>query len=60
MSFYEDRFVHLQPIAEPCVGHRTISAREQELWDGVDREIERIKMGLEIGHYSTRRLRDKV
>ena len=38
------------PVASHCVGVRQISDREKALYDGIDREIARLKLGAEIGH----------
>jgi hypothetical protein len=38
----------ISPIAQTVTGLRRPSPREQELYEGIDREIIRIKLGREI------------
>ena len=40
---YEHIARHVQLLAQPVVGCRVPSARERELYDGIDRELARIR-----------------
>lgn len=48
MKYYEYTQYQTYPIAQPIVGFRVPSAREQELYEGIDREIARIKIVREM------------
>jgi hypothetical protein len=48
-SFYRYEDAPAKPIAEHCVGLRTVSRTETDLYDSIDREIARLKLGVEIG-----------
>ena len=49
---YERMFRQAQPIAQSVVGLRVPCQREQELYDGIDRELTRIRAARELRiHY---------
>lgn len=51
---YEHQITPVSPLADHCVGVRQPSQRERELYAGIDREIERLKLGESIGHFAWR------
>lgn len=53
-SFYKYEDARTKPVAERCVGLKTVSRPEAELYASIDQEIARLKLGAEIGHYLTR------
>jgi hypothetical protein len=52
MTLYRHEHAPIAPLASPCVGVRQLSEREKALYEGIDREIERLKLGASIGHFT--------